>query len=176
MKARPEISTQIPIDWELWYRRMVVYVRSAFHIDQDDARDAAQDIIERVLKGLASFDTSRPMSPWIYAIARHYMISRNRRDSRRPSVLRLDTARIAAGSETYEPQQQAQSRIMHDEVEHFIDALSLRDREIAFLRFYEKLGSSEIGSIVGAASATVRYRIHRIRKRLGEFLEQKDLL
>ncbi len=51
--------------------------------DVERADDAAQDAVERLLKGLPSYDPRRPFEPWLRQIVRNASADQHRRRSRR---------------------------------------------------------------------------------------------
>ena len=51
-----------------------------------------------------------------------------------------------------------------------VEALPPRDREVVVLRYFEGLGASDIGSVVGLSTNAVDVRLHRARARLAERL------
>ncbi len=62
----------------------------------------------------------------------------------------------------------------HDLIRQAMASLSLKDREILWLREVEGLEYEEIGTRLGATVGTVRVACHRARKRLEEAFQRLD--
>jgi RNA polymerase sigma-70 factor (ECF subfamily) len=59
-------------------------------------------------------------------------------------------------------------------VEAALDSLSASDRELARLRYYEDLTCATLADRLGISEATVKVRLHRMRRRLREKLEEES--
>ena len=160
------------IDWRSIQRRLVVYFRASFSMNVVDSQDAAQTVIERLLEAESRREPSKPFLPWCYRIARNYGIDRHRARSRAPETYSLVEDRDQFASRYVGPEEELERAETEFAVKEFIDGLSDGDREIAFLRFYEEMKCGQIARLVRKPGGTVRYRIHVIRRRLREYLEE----
>lgn len=59
-------------------------------------------------------------------------------------------------------------------VNAYINGLSLKNRQIAFLRFHEEMKIAGISRILQIPPGTVKYRIYRIRQGLKDFMEDEN--
>lgn len=157
--------------WRETFPRLVVYA-SAAGVDREAARDLAQEILWKVHRGLPSFDSSRSLRAWIWAIAGNHLRDWFRREARRkrretalpgdrepPDPLRGGPPEVLAADETRRA------------VAAYVDGLPTRRRQIAYLRFYEDMPLARIAEAVGAPEGTVKYEVHEIRRGLREYLE-----
>ena len=146
----------------LYYRRLVVYA-SAFGIrSAADREELAHDALVRAYLSLGSFDPAKPLAPWVYAIARNSFVDFTRARKRFPVGLG-DVGEPAA---TDDVAGEAETRDRVDIARREIGKMRARDREIAMLVFFESLSAAETARVLGMPSATVRWRLAEIRKRL----------
>jgi RNA polymerase sigma-70 factor, ECF subfamily len=76
------------------YRPRLVMWLTARVGDQHTAEDLAQDALLRAYQGLASFDVSRPLWPWLKAIARNLAIDHIRSAQRRQVPTTDEVAKV----------------------------------------------------------------------------------
>ncbi|MEM1247390.1 MAG: RNA polymerase sigma factor [Acidobacteriota bacterium] len=145
---------------------------------RDLARDVAQDSLVRLFASLESFDSRRPVEPWLRRIVRNRAIDVLRRlkvrrheplelvgpdgsDERQVPDPRVDVAA--------EVQRRERQRILYD----CLQVLSDEHREIVVLRDYQDLSYEEIGDLLGIPKGTVMSRLHRARKALQSEVERR---
>ena len=136
---------------------------------REDAEDTAQDVFLRAFRSLARWDRTRPVKPWLLAIAanrcRTAMERRGRQAvaSEAVTLLAADAPPAPAGD-------------LGEELE--LALRSLRDEyRICFTLFYQQeLSCSEIGDVLGCPLGTVKTWLHRARKELAEFLQRRGVV
>lgn len=160
------------------------YQRSVFGLawrmtgDAARAEDLAQDVFLRLWRKLGSFDTSRPLRPWLLRLARNVCLNALRKwqpstvsihaaDEDRPA---LDPA--AGGPSVPET---AARRELAERIEHAIAELPEEYRTVVTLRHLEGMAYAEIADSLALPLGTVKVRLHRARERLRELLEGQDL-
>lgn len=146
----------------LYYRRLCVYASILGIRSCADRADLTHDVLVRAYLSLETFDRSKPLTPWIYAVARNAFIDFLRAQKRHP-VSVDDIGDRASGEDL------AESVVNRDRVSRVrreIWRLGARDREIAMLVFFESLSAAETARVLGMPSATVRWRVAEIRRRL----------
>lgn len=134
--------------------------------NDEDANDAAQDTLVKVLRSLDLYDPGRAFSTWVFGIARNTCIDEHRRRKRRawdepgevvdsgPTPLQL-----AADSERAE--------LLGDALER----LAPLYREVLVLYHFEHLKYHEIAETLDLPMGTVMNRIFRARKKLRDLYE-----
>lgn len=152
--------------WTRFRARLVVYARSWRAFGPADADDAASEALIAAFRGLARYDSARPLEPWVYAVASRRFADLARAAKRRP-------ARAFAEGEL---DALADGARAHDEglargdlagrVRAAIAELPWPERRLAVLAFYEELPSAEIGRILSMPPGTVRWRLAALRRRL----------
>lgn len=166
--------------WEGYYRRLSVFAAAYRGLPAADRHDAVADVLIAAFGALPSFDPRRPLSPWVYRIAANRFSDIARRAAR-VSTLPVGPAAgpdpcsvTAGGSSTgsVDPPApgdhaaESADRDLAQRCRAAIAALPDSDRRIAMLRFYEDFSASDIGSALGMAAGTVRWRISVIRSRV----------
>ena len=68
-----------------------------------------------------------------------------------------------------------QQTINHEALTQAVGMLSVREREVLYLKFYEGMSYSEIEQVLGISYQTARNYIHRAISRLREVLEDEDI-
>jgi len=130
--------------------------RSAFLVVRN--REAADDIVQLVFlelfRALPSFDTHRPLLPWLYRIVHHVTVDYLRREVyRRPTLpLRETTPDPIDATERVE-----ESAILGPA----LDALSLEHREALVLRYFVGLSEREMAAVLRVRQGTVKSRLYR---------------
>lgn len=132
-----------------------------------DAEDVAQESLVRALRGIAGFDGSRPLRPWLLGIAANRCRTALGRRARRPAL-----------AET--PEDHADPRPGLDDPDDLAGELEralgrLRpDYRLVFALFHEQgLPYEEIGLAVGRPVGTVKTWLHRARGELAEDLSRR---
>ena len=140
-----------------------------------DALDATQEALIAVVRGLPRFDGASRVSTWVYRIATNACLDELRRRRRRPLV---DLG--GHDPEAVEPIAH-QSPSLADGVSDRLDidaalrALPADFRAAVVLRDLCRLDYAEIAEVLEIPAGTVRSRIARGRRRLGELLGNHDL-
>ncbi|NJM06289.1 sigma-70 family RNA polymerase sigma factor [Candidatus Gracilibacteria bacterium] len=137
--------------------------------DAAEAEDVVQETFIRALRALGSFNTQRPLQPWLFGIAAN--LARNRQRSfkryltaiRRsfepvPDTITLSEARASA---SWESQTLWQA----------IRRLSRSDQEVIYMRYFLELGEREVAQALDVAQGTVKSRLSRALARLRKVID-----
>ena len=131
--------------------------------DSHAAEDAVQEALVRAWRNRHKCRRADAPAPWVRRIAHNEAlraVSRNRERSEPDGV---GDERPAAGC----LEEQVLSRLS---VEQLLGRLSRPERELVRLRYEQDLAHSTIADRLGIPEATVRVRIHRVRKRLSDLI------
>ena len=129
--------------------------------NEQDARDAAQDCLVKVLRNLDRYDPDRKFSTWVFGIARNTCIDEHRRRKRRAWDEPGDVVDTAAS-----PHQHTSRAQRADHVRRAMEELSPMYREVLVLYHFEHLKYREIADILELPIGTVMNRIFRARQKL----------
>ncbi|MFT4627623.1 MAG: RNA polymerase sigma-70 factor (ECF subfamily) [Myxococcota bacterium] len=134
--------------------------------NDEDARDATQDTMVKVLRNLHRYDPTRPFSSWAFGIARNTCIDEHRKRRRR------------AWDEPGEVVDRSPSPLQHvarsERADHLLASLETLPpmyREVLVLYHFEHLKYVEIAEILGVPLGTVMNRIFRARRKLRTIYE-----
>ena len=130
---------------------------------RDDARaaDAVQQAFLQAWRSAASFDTSRPLAPWLFQITRRVCIDAIRHSLRRPATTELiDEVDFGSVDDT------AERSWTRWEVRRVISRLPPHERDVARLAYVDGLSHREIAGRLGLPVGTVKSRTSRVQAKL----------
>ena len=161
--------------WREYFPKLVVFTRLMDRRLQTESEDIAQEILLKTFIHLKEYRPVYSFNTWIYRIARNHCID----------VLRKCRTAVdhdgyggdffdSVPTDTYNPETLYLERENSETIDRCLSAMVDDDRKIAYLSFYEKLGSREIGKILDMPSGTVRYRRVKIRRLITDALEKQN--
>lgn len=140
---------------------------------REEAEEAAQDVFMKAYQTLAGFRGQSRFSTWIYRIAVNTAISRTRKRSMR--WLPLDENRqedfALPEAEMLEEVWDQETRLRL--TKEALEKLPEGDRLLLMLFYYEDLSMEEISHITGLTVSNTKVRLHRLRKKLQESLNDR---
>ena len=137
--------------------------------------DEAEDVVQEALIGIhlkrATWDETRPILPWVHAIARYKMLDAARklgRTRRRHVAAPVeDWAEILAAPPTA-------PEVSAFEVERLLGALPARQQEVVRAMTVEGGTVREVAARFGMSEVAVRVALHRGLSRLREMAREAD--
>jgi RNA polymerase sigma factor (sigma-70 family) len=131
--------------------------------NRDDALDITQETFLRLHRHWARRDPAKPISAWLYAIARNLAI-----DSLRRRGTRAETAEDPAIPDTLarDPEGQATNAELQQRLWSAIRSLPEPLREVLLLRDWHGMRYAEIAEVTGINTTTVTSRLFEARQRL----------
>ncbi|MBR0651814.1 sigma-70 family RNA polymerase sigma factor [Roseomonas terrae] len=140
--------------------------------DPQDAEDAVQDALLTIHRTLAAYDPSRPLRPWIVAIAERRSIDRLRRRSRgagreTPIDDHAETLAAPAG-------ETGETRIAGGQLREAVAALPASQRTALRLAKLEDLPLAEAARRSGLSVGALKIATHRALKALRRRLAGED--
>jgi RNA polymerase sigma-70 factor (ECF subfamily) len=134
----------------------------------DESEDLAGDVIEDVITRLTALRSPKAFDAWMWSIGRNRLKGWIR-VNRRPD--RYEPATPAASG----PEERAIDADDHSRIRGALTMLSLKDRELLWLREVEGLSYEEIGGRLSAATGTIRVACHRARKKLEQAYQEEGI-
>jgi RNA polymerase sigma-70 factor (ECF subfamily) len=128
------------------------------------ADEAAQEAIVRAWRHRDSCQNPEAPFGWLRRIAHNEAVRVVRR---RPNELLVDEPPAAPG-DTGETEEELENRLL---MAGILGSLSSADQELARLRYYEDLTCAKLADHFGTNEATVKVRLHRLRRRLRQRME-----
>jgi RNA polymerase sigma-70 factor (ECF subfamily) len=138
--------------------------------NDEDARDAAQDTLVKVLRNLHRYDPNRAFSTWVFGIARNTCIDEHRKRKRRSYDEPKDKDVVDARPT---PLQNVARTQRAELLEHALHDLPPMYREVLVLYHFEHRKYKEIAEILDCPIGTVMNRIFRARRKLRALYEEQ---
>jgi len=135
----------------------------------DDASEALQNTMIKVLRALPGEERRIELKPWLYRIAHNESIDllRRRRETRQ-----LDVEQVAPG---YGLAEDAAARERLRRLLTDLKALPERQREVLVMRELAGLGFEEIGSALDTSGAVARQTLYEARQSLRQMEEGREM-
>jgi len=135
----------------------------------EDAQDALQNTMTKVLRALPGEEREIELKPWLYRIAHNESIDllRRRRETRQ-----LDVEQIAPG---YGLAEDAETRERLRRLLADLRELPERQREVLVMRELSGLGFEEIGRALDTSGAVARQTLYEARQSLRQMEEGREM-
>ncbi len=144
--------------------------------NEEEARDAVQEVFLRVHRAMGSFDQRRKFSTWILRITTNHCIDRIRR--RRLKTLSIDVdatdddrAPIILVDDRPTPEADYGRTSLQELLDGLVARLPPIYRAVVELRYKQELAYEEIAEVLQIPLGTVKARLHRAHRHLKEKLE-----
>ena len=138
--------------------------------NRQDAEDAAQETFVRALRSLDSWDSERPIEPWLMTIAGNCCRTALARRKRKPPGLPL------VEQDLHVEELASVASHLSEELNRALEHLR-PDHVIAFRLFHEEnLSYAEIATALGCALGTAKTWIHRARREVVAELIKREVL
>ena len=136
------------------------------------AEEITQEAMVSIWRNAAQFDPSKAApSTWIFTIARNLAIDRYRK-SRRPQFDYNDPALVPDEPPT--PDRLIEQTEMQENIRQIMDALSLNERNVLMLSYFENLSHFEISRRLSLPVGTVKSRIRLAFGKIRSKLEAQE--
>lgn len=134
---------------------------------RQDAEDAAQESLVRAVRYLSSWDSSRPLAPWVLMIAANRCRSALAARARRPVPAR-------SLPDTVEPAETGRTDL-REELEQAFGTLKEKQRTCFLLYYQQELSVSEVAEAMDVPEGTVKTWLHRSRNELAAMLANRGV-
>ncbi len=139
---------------------------------KEDAEEIAQDAFLKAYQKLSSFQSKSKFSTWIFRIAYNAAISK----VRKKKVIHLDIDDVYTDESMIDAIQDEISEQNHRERKKLINAclkeLNELDYTIISLFYLKEHTVDDISEITGLSKSNIKVKLHRIRKKLYEQMQQ----
>jgi RNA polymerase sigma-70 factor (ECF subfamily) len=140
--------------------------------DASGAEEITQEAMVSIWRNAGQFDPAKSSpSTWIFTIARNLSIDRFRK-GRRPEFDPNDPALVP--EDQIAPDRMVEQTETQENVREIMDSLSLNERNVLMLSFYENLSHGEISRQLGIPVGTVKSRIRLAFAKIRSTLDAKD--
>ncbi len=152
------------------YRERAFWVAYQMVGDMHEARDLSQEAFLRVYRSIQSFELGKNFFTWLYRIVTNLAIDHLRKMANRQAVPLDALVEIQGGQAAADVLLSAQE--LSSDVRGTLEQLPEKYRQVIVLRDLHDMSCKEIGHIVGAKHATVRWQLHQARKLFREAWEK----
>jgi len=153
------------------YQRQAVGLALGILRSKDDAAEAVQEAFVKAYLGLAGLSQPERFRFWLLKIAANEAVSRRRAARRRRIVTSLFVTdrpeRRSPG-----PQEREDVNELQVAVERAMRRLTDKEARAIALFGLDDLPHEEVGHIMGCSAGTVRWHVHRARKKLRVLLKE----
>ena len=149
---------------ERWYGPVWKYIRRVSGSD-DAARDVAQDVWLRVLRGIGRVRDGSKLRPWLFGIARRALMDRLRHQYGTPVDAEVDLAALPADVYSNGPEDDIVA------MERELARLPVIEREVLTLFYLRELSLTEVADVLAVPVGTVKSRLFRARRQLRRGLD-----
>lgn len=147
------------------YRSQVAGIAYKMVGDYDDAKDISQMVFVKTFYNIKRFDLSKRFSTWLYRIAVNASIDYIRK-FKKHKFEDIDDSGEPGLRTTTTPEQTFQLKELGEFVREAAGKLNEKQHKAFVLKDLEGLDIDEIAQIMGMPQATVRWYLHRARKKL----------
>jgi RNA polymerase sigma-70 factor, ECF subfamily len=164
--TRAPACANAPWDWDALRRRARAEAQRVV-ADEHDAEDAAQEAVIRAWRRRRACRSPEAPEPWMRTIARNEALRHLER------AARVDRSTGDDRSPDVPSEWPEDGLVTRLSVNQALAQLNEEDRRLIRLRYSLDLSDVDIGEALGIAEATVRVRLHRVRKRLRPLIEDR---
>lgn len=156
------------------YGQQVFALVSRIVGNREDAEELTQDVFLKAFRHLSSFKAESSFSTWVYSIAYNTAVSETRK--KKTAVFAMDDTLLANISE-----QQVDETLNDDSEEMIgklnraIGKLSVDERILITLYYYEEKTLGEIALILGLTENNAKVKLHRTRKKIYVLITQEEV-
>ncbi|MBQ5653453.1 MAG: RNA polymerase sigma factor [Alistipes sp.] len=140
---------------------------------REEAEELTQDIFLKAYTRLSTFGGRSTFSTWLYRIACNTALSAVRSRRRRFALFDSDRSERLPDVPD-EGELTALSQAQEQALLAALDRLEADERALIQLHYYENRPLSECGEILSISESNAKVRLHRIRKKLGLWISEKQ--
>jgi RNA polymerase sigma-70 factor, ECF subfamily len=153
--------------WHTRGKRISFYIKRLLLSEEQSYEDLFQEIMLKIYNSLDNYNHSFGIDSWLYKIARNHCIDYMRKKQPDDNAIEAETLPSPTGT----PEQLYLTAELIDEIDDAVNRMTKEERELGFLRLYEKMKFSEISEITGENVNTLKTRMKKIKLKLQHELE-----
>lgn len=147
--------------------------------NEEDAKDAVQEILLRLSSSIVNFRGTAKFSTWTYRVAYNTCVDVQRRRKQWFTLipfeeLSAEAIRLVPSGSTMstDPDALCEERFREKLLNQALATLSESQRVVLWLRDWEGLSNKEVATVFGISEGTLKARLHRARGALRRTLEE----
>jgi RNA polymerase sigma-70 factor, ECF subfamily len=148
------------------HERMVLRTAQRLLLNEEDAKDAAQEVFLKFHKNLERFREDKDLAPWLYRMTVNVCLDSKRRA--KPGVPIEETAEPRDMARN--PEDAMHAGEQRELLKAALRQLPERERAAIVLRDIEGCSTAEAAAILGSSETTVRSQISTARVKIRKFV------
>ncbi|MCG8353003.1 MAG: RNA polymerase sigma factor [Chloroflexales bacterium] len=158
------------------YQLQAVHVAYLITREQAIAEDVVQDAFLQAYRRIEQFDMNRPFGPWFLRIVANNAVKAMRRDKKQIALSQHNGDRQPDRADTLATQCIDNPELLFERAEtseavlSALDGLSPAQRAVIVQKYYLDMSEAEMVAASGSAPGTIKWHLHRARKRLQALL------
>jgi RNA polymerase sigma factor (sigma-70 family) len=171
---REYLRTQNASLFSILYRRYAQKVFGKCYSilrNEEEARDAVQDIFVKIMQNLANFGEKSQFSTWVYSITYNFCIDIVRKKKKEKTMFSDDIERAPDVAED----DVKDEFLMEMEVKHLkivLEKLPTGDRAIILMKYQDDMSIRDIAEVLEKTESAVKMKIKRAKEKARDiFLE-----
>lgn len=149
--------------YERYAKQMLNYFYFSLHNDREKAQDFLHDLFIKIIEKNHTFNSTKPLKPWIYRIASNMC----KNEYRSEKVVQKYNIHAMATTESADYQDENENILRQ-----CINKLNQEQRSLIVLRFKLKLKIKEIAEIYECAEGTIKSRLFYATRELSKFYKE----
>lgn len=142
--------------------------------NEDQAQELTQETFVKAWKGLAAFRGESTVWTWLYRIAYYTALDHLRKSKRQTELVFLEeTGGELTGEQENEPLALVLKRDREEDLHEALARLSLPQRAVLILYYFQGLSYREIAAITRRPLGTIRAELHRGKEKLRKMIIKK---
>lgn len=131
----------------------------------DEAQDVTQDVFVQVYRSFHQFNRTSRFTTWLYRIAVNRSVDRTRSGRKWHWFSLNDDHPDLQNITVAGPEESLAEANLRDQIQTALMHLSIADRQVIVLRYYQELSTEEIAAVLGISLNAIKLRLHRARVR-----------
>ena len=164
------LRTQNPSFFSILYRKYAgkVYGKCLSILrNEDEAKDAVQDIFVKIMLNLGNFGEKSQFSTWIYSITYNFCIDLIRKRKKEKTLFSDDIERVPDVAEEDVPDEFMREMDIKY-LKQVLEELSTGDRIILLMKYQDELSIKEIADTIDKTESAVKMKIKRAKHKAQE--------
>ncbi|MFY9610352.1 MAG: sigma-70 family RNA polymerase sigma factor [Blastocatellia bacterium] len=158
------------------YQRKVMTTSWRMLGNQEDARDAAQEVFLRAYRYLGGFKLDQDFSGWLYRIIVNVCRDHARKRGSRQQFASFEEERDAGAFQSLASSDDVEGNAIRSQqralIAEALETLSTRERAALVLRDLEGLSTEQVARILGSSQTTVRSQISSARTKIKQYRDR----
>ncbi len=145
--------------------------------NEDEAKDAVQDIFVKIMLNLGNFGEKSQFSTWIYSITYNFCIDLIRKRKKEKTLFSDDIERVPDVAEEDVPDEFMREMDIKY-LKQVLEELSTGDRIILLMKYQDELSIKEIADTIDKTESAVKMKIKRAKHKAQELylkLSNRDI-